>query len=90
VRCAAKERPALEKLSPYITRPALASEREQTKAAGQFVRKLKTPWRDCAAHLVMSPLKFMQRLAVLVHRPRLHLIRAHGLLVRATASRRPI
>ena len=31
-------------------------------------------------HLVMSPLDFMQRLAALVPRPRLHLIRSHGVL----------
>jgi hypothetical protein len=31
-------------------------------------------------HLVMSPLEFMQRLAALVPRPRLHRIRFHGLL----------
>ena len=37
--------------------------------------KLKTPWRDGTTHLVMSPLEFMQRLAALVPRPRLHLIR---------------
>jgi hypothetical protein len=36
--------------------------------------KLKTPWRDGTTHLVMSPLEFMQRLAALVPRPRLHLI----------------
>jgi hypothetical protein len=37
--------------------------------------KLKTPWRDGTTLLVMSPLEFMQRLAALVPRPRLHLIR---------------
>ena len=26
--------------------------------------KLKTPWRDGTTHLVMSPLEFMQRLAL--------------------------
>ena len=30
--------------------------------------------RDGTTHLVMSPLEFMQRLAALVPRPRLHLI----------------
>ena len=53
----------------------LANERVQTNAAGQVVLKLKTPWRDGTTHLVMSPLEFMQRLAALVPRPRLHLIR---------------
>ena len=59
---------------------ALANERVQTNAAGQVVLRLKTPWRDGTTHLVMSPLEFMQRLAALVPRPRLHLIRFHGVL----------
>ena len=75
VRCAADDRDALEQLCRYITRPALANERVQTNAAGQVVLKLKTPWRDGTTHLVMSPLEFRQRLAALVPRPRLHLIR---------------
>ncbi|MBC7942533.1 MAG: transposase [Chitinophagaceae bacterium] len=58
-----------------------SNERVQTNAAGQVVLKLKTPWRDGTAHLVMSPLEFMQRLAALVPGPRLHLIRFHGVLV---------
>jgi hypothetical protein len=80
VRCGADERQALEQLCRYITRPALANERVQCNAAGQVVLKLKTPWRDGTTHLVMSPLEFMQRLAALVPRPRLHLIRFHGVL----------
>ena len=55
-------------------------ERVQTNAAGQVVLKLMTAWRDGTTHLVMSPLEFMQRLAALVPRPRLHLIRFHGVL----------
>jgi ribosomal protein S27AE len=42
--------------------------------------KLKTPWRDGTTQLVMTPLVFMQRLAALVPRPSLHLIRFHGVL----------
>jgi hypothetical protein len=80
VRCGADDRHALEQLCRYITRPALANERVQTNSAGQVVLKLKTPWRDGTTHLVMSPLEFMQRLAALVPRPRLHLIRFHGVL----------
>ena len=48
--------------------------------AGQVVLKLKTPYRNGTTHIVMSPLEFMQRLAALVPRPRLHLIRFHGVL----------
>ena len=80
VRCGADDRKSLEQLCLYITRPALANERIQCNATGQVVLKLKTPWRDGTTHLVMSPLEFMQRLAALVPRPRLHLIRFHGVL----------
>ncbi len=40
----------------------------------------QTSWRDGTTHLVMSPLEFIQRLAAWVPRPRLHLIRFHGVL----------
>ena len=36
------------------------------------------PWPDGSTHWVMSPLEFLQRLAALVPRPRLHLIGAAG------------
>jgi hypothetical protein len=44
------------------------------------VLQLKSPYRDGTTHVVMSPLELMQRLAALVPRPRLHLIRFHGVL----------
>ncbi len=45
-----------------------------------MVLKLKTAWRDGTSHLVIEPMEFMQRLAALVPRPRLHLTRFHGVL----------
>jgi Putative transposase len=78
VRCGADDRRALERLARYITRPALAHERVQIDAAGQVVLRLKTAWRDGTTHVVMSPREFLQRLAALVPRPRLHLTRYHG------------
>jgi Putative transposase len=80
VRCHANERLKLERLCRYITRPALANDRIKINAKGQVELKLKTPWRDGTTHHVMLPLEFMQRLAALVPRPRLHLIRFHGVL----------
>ena len=80
VRCAAGQRSELKHLCRYITRPAIANERLSVNHAGQVVLKLKTPYRDGTSYLVMSPLEFMQRLAALVPRPRLHLIRFHGVL----------
>ncbi len=89
VRVDANDRKRLEQLCRYITRPALSDERVQLNAAGQVELKLKTPWRDGTTHLVMSPLEFMQRLAALVPRPRLHLIRFHGVLA-PNAKLRPM
>jgi hypothetical protein len=80
VRCGAHQRKELERLCRYITRPAIANERLQHNPAGQVVLQLKSPYRDGTTHIVMSPLEFMQRLAALVPRPRLHLIRFHGVL----------
>ena len=80
VCCAAHERKKLEHLCRYITRPAIANERLALNRTGQVVLTLKTPYRDGTTHIVMSPLEFLQRLAALVPRPRLHLIRFHGVL----------
>ena len=45
-----------------------------------MVLQLKSAYQDGTTHIVMSPLEFLQRLAALVPRPRLHLIRFHGVL----------
>ena len=58
--------------------------------AGEVVLQLKTPYRDGTTHLVMTPLEFLQRLAALVPRPRLHLIRYYGVLAPHAALRSQI
>ena len=80
VRWRADQRKELEQLCRYITRPAIANERLKRNRAGQVVLQLKSPYKDGTTHIVMEPLEFMQRLAALVPRPRLHLIRFHGVL----------
>ena len=80
VRSAADDRQGLEQLCRYITRPAISNERLSVNRTGHIVLKLKTAWRDGTSHHVMDPMEFMQRLAALVPRPRLHLIRFHGVL----------
>ena len=80
VRCGAHQRKELERLCRYITRPAIANERLKRNGAGDVVLQLKSADRDGTTHIKMSPLEFMQRLAALVPRPRLHLIRFHGVL----------
>ena len=54
--------------------------RTEGNGAGDVVLQLKSAYRDGTTHIVMSLLEFMQRLAALVPRPRLHLIRFHGVL----------
>jgi hypothetical protein len=80
VRCDANDRQGIEQLCRYITRPAIANERLSINREGNVVLRLKTPWRNGATHIVLTPMEFMQRLAALVPRPRLHLIRFHGVL----------
>jgi hypothetical protein len=80
VRLAINQRHKLEHLCRYITRPAIANARLAFNRAGQVVLTLKTPYREGTTPIVMEPLEFMQRLAALVPRPRLHLIRFHGVL----------
>lgn len=63
-----------------ITRPALANERIKIRHNGDVVLKLKSPYQVWTTHLVMTPLEFLQKLAALVPRPRLNLIRYHGVL----------
>ncbi|MFN7277895.1 MAG: transposase [Betaproteobacteria bacterium] len=61
-------------------RSLCANERLSRNARGQVVLKLKSPYRDGTTHIVLHPQEVMQRLAVRVPRPRLHLIRDHGVL----------
>ena len=80
VHCAAEDRQGIEQLCRYITRPAISNERLAINREGNVVLKLKTPWRNGTTHILLTPMEFMQQLAALVPRPRLHLIRFHGVL----------
>lgn len=71
VRSGAGDFEGLEQLCrQIITRRTLVKERVHANAAGRVVLKLKIGWRAGITHLVRLPLKFMQRLAVRVPRPR--------------------
>ena len=77
IRKSDRYRPTFQ-LCRYITRPAIANERLKLNDAGDVVLQLKSPYQDGTTHIVMSPLEFMQRLAALVPRPRLNLVRFLG------------
>ena len=67
-------------MADYITLFGAVGGTASAQRGGQVELMLKTPWRDGTTHLVISPLEFMQRLAALVPRPRLHLMRHRGVL----------
>ena len=78
VFCPAHNRNKLEHLCRYISRPSLSEQRLSLNNKGQVVYKLKTPYCNGTTHIVLDPLNFLSRLASLIPRPRIHLIRFHG------------
>jgi hypothetical protein len=78
VACKFPQRKKLERLCRYITRPAIAESRLSLASNGNVIVALKTPYDDGTAHVVLSPMEFMGRLAALVPKPRVNLTRFHG------------
>lgn len=80
VHCEANNRQGIEQLCRYITRPAVSTERQAINRDGNVVLKLKTAWRNGTTRIPPTPMEFMLRPATLGPKPRLHLIRVHGVL----------
>ena len=78
ISCSAKDKKKRERLCRYISRPSLSEERLSVNAQGQVIYKLKTAYRNGTTHIVLDPLDFLSRLASLIPRPRIHLVRFHG------------
>ena len=76
----AEQRDRLERLCRYALRPTVAQDRLRLTAGGQVVLQLRHPWSDGTTHLLFDPLELMERLAVLIPRPRINLILYHGVL----------
>jgi len=73
------QRDRLERLCRYITRPPVATERLSLTPQGLIRYAMKTPWTNGTTHVLLEPLDFIARLAALVPKPRINLIRYHGL-----------
>lgn len=80
VRVSAHDRDRLERLCRYALRPPVAQERLRLTPEGQVLLELKRPWSDGTSHLLFDPVEFLERLAVLIPRPRINLILYHGVL----------
>jgi hypothetical protein len=76
----ADNRQGLEKLCYYLLRPPLAQERIELLADGRVGLTLARPWSDGTRALVFAPVEFLEKLAVLIPKPRINLLVYHGLL----------
>ena len=62
----AEDRPRLERLARYCTRPPNALERLETLDDGQLLHRFKRACRDGTTHIVMDPLELLEKLSALV------------------------
>ena len=67
----------LERLCRYMTRPPVADKRLSFAPDGNIRYALKNPYRDGTTHVILEPMDFIARLAALVPRPRVNLVRYH-------------
>jgi hypothetical protein len=82
-----RDRPQLERLCRYLSRPPLSNERLQLRPDGRLRLELKTPWSDGTRAIVLAPLDLISRLCALVPPPRFHLTRFHGVFAPAAKTR---
>jgi hypothetical protein len=87
VAAEAREREKLERVCRYVTRPPVADKRLSLAPDGNIRYRLKTPYRDGTTHVILEPMDFMARLAALVPRPRVNLVRYHGVFAPANPLR---
>jgi hypothetical protein len=87
VRLAAGDDLGRERLVRYCTRPPFALERIEVLRDGRIAYLLKVP-RKGRTHRIMAPMEFLARLAALIPRPRIPLVRYHGVFGARSSWRR--
>jgi Putative transposase len=83
----AGHRARLERVCRYALRPPVPGDRLSVDGDGQVVLQLRQPWADGTTHLRFAPTAFLERLAVLVPRPRVNLVLYFGVLAPHAAWR---
>ena len=83
----AEDRRTLERLCHYLLRPPLAQERIELLRDGRIGLTLAHPWADGTHALVFGGVEFLEKLAVLIPKPKVNLLIYHGILG-ARAGRR--
>jgi Mn-dependent DtxR family transcriptional regulator len=81
------DRAGLERLCPYLLRPPLSHDRLERLDEDHIGLRLKTPYRDGTEQIALTHYELLERLCALVHRPRAHRVRYHGLLAPASRHR---
>ncbi len=76
-----------ERLCRYVLRPPVTGDRLAVATDGRVVLRLRHPWADGTTHVAFEPTAFLERLAVLVPRPRINLLLYHGVLAAHAAWR---
>jgi len=76
----ADDREGLERLCHYLLRPPLAQERIALLADGRVGVTLAHAWADGTRALVFTPMEFLEKLTVLIPKPRVNLLLYHGVL----------
>jgi hypothetical protein len=76
----AGRRDRLEQVCRYVLRPPIGGERLEMLASGDVRLQLRRPWRDGTTALMFTPSELLERLAVLVPRPRVNLLLYYGVL----------
>jgi hypothetical protein len=90
LRVRAGRRERLERVCRYVLRPPVAQDRVTVTSEGQVRLALRHAWSDGTTHLGFDPVAFLERLAVLVPRPRVNLILYHGVLAPRAVGRSAI
>ena len=75
-----RDRPQIERLGRYITRPPLSQERLTHRDDGTLFLGFKKPWKDGSLGLVLQPEDLLVRLCAAVAPPRFHMVRYYGVL----------
>jgi hypothetical protein len=88
VRLAADDDEGRERLVRSFPRPPFALDRLEVLRDGRIAYLLKVP-RKGRTHRFMAPMEFMARLAALIPRPKIPLVRYHGVFA-ARSSWRPL
>jgi hypothetical protein len=65
-------------LCPYILRPPVAQDALESTPDGKVLLRLRRPWRDGTRAICFEPSEFLEKLAVVIPRPRINLLIYHG------------